>query len=244
MIKPIHAIIIGDEILSGKRKDKHLGYLSEKLTSNGLSLLKAEFVADDLNIIADTIKSKLNCIVFCFGGIGATPDDCTRQAAANAHKRKMVRNQDALKLIVNQFGKDAYPKRVLMSDLPENVNLIPNSINNIPGFFLNEHYFMPGFPEMSWPMIDWILTSRYAEELNSQILDISVWINDVPESKLIDLMNDVVRTNPEIKIYSLPKLGSRIKVELGVRGNISNTKSAIEQIKKGLTALNYEWYEK
>ena len=166
MIKPIHAIIIGDEILSGKRKDKHLVHLSEKLTSLGLALSKADFVQDDSDVIAETIKSKSDYIIFSFGGIGATPDDCTRQAAAKAHNKQIVRNPEALKLIVDKFGDEAFPKRVMMSDIPAGAELIPNSINNIPGFFIGEHYFMPGFPEMSWPMIDWILTSRYEEAVS------------------------------------------------------------------------------
>lgn len=243
MIKPIHAIIIGDEILSGKRNDKHLNHLSKVLTSNGLSLIKADFIPDDLKVIADTIKSKLQCIVFCFGGIGATPDDCTRQAAAKAHNKKIIRNSEALKLIVDKFGDNAFPKRVMMSDLPEGAHLLPNSINNIPGFFINEHFFMPGFPEMSWPMVDWILRTHYSDQLNNKNLDSSVWIDDVPESMLIDLMNDVTKNNPNIKIYSLPKLGPKIKVELGVKGNILDVKKAMEEIKKGLSTLSHKWYE-
>ena len=84
---------------------------------------------------------------FCIGGIGATPDDCTRQAAAKAHQRKLAQHPEALQLIIDQFGVDAYPKRVLMSEIPVGANIIPNEINNIPGFSVGEHYFMPGFPK-------------------------------------------------------------------------------------------------
>ena len=245
MIKPIHTIIIGDEILSGKRQDKHLAYLSKKLTSHGLSLAKADYVPDDENAISTIIKSKLDYIVFSFGGIGATPDDCTRQAAAKAYDLKLLRHKIALKLILDKFGDDAYPKRVMMADLPAEANLIPNSINNIPGFFIKEHFFMPGFPEMSWPMVDWILASHYKENLNNKKkLDSSVWINDVPESLLIDLMNNISHENPKIKIYSLPKIGPKIKVELGVNGDFLGVKKAIKEIKKELTTMNYDWYEK
>jgi molybdopterin-biosynthesis enzyme MoeA-like protein len=70
-----------------------------------------------------------------------------------------------------------------------------------------------------------------------------VWIDDVPESMLIDLMNEVTKNNPNIKIYSLPKLGPKIKVELGVKGNIMDVKKAMEEIKKGLSTLSHKWYE-
>jgi len=107
MKKKIHGIIVGDEILSGKRQDKHLHYLAKTLNSKGLSLNKVDYVSDDLRDISETIQKKLNCIVFCFGGIGATPDDCTRQAAAKAHQRKLAQHPEALQLIIDQFGVDA-----------------------------------------------------------------------------------------------------------------------------------------
>jgi len=241
MEKKIHAIIIGDEILSGKRQDKHLNYLATTLSGKGLSLNKVDYVPDDLDQISETIQNKLDCIVFCFGGIGATPDDCTRQAAAKAHQRKLTRHPDALRLIVERFGSDAYPKRVLMSEIPVGADIIPNKINDIPGFSVGEHYFMPGFPEMSWPMVQWVLKEYYADKVNAKHLDLSIWIDDVPESKLIDLMNEIKNDNPRIKIYSLPKLKPKMTIELGVRGDESSAYKAMEQIKQGLILLNYEW---
>ena len=114
-MKLIHAIIIGDEILSGKREDKHLKHLTQKLRKNGFTLNKADFVPDDLDTIISVIHSKLNHIVFCFGGIGATPDDCTRDAAAKAHNLAIERHPEATECIEKQFGKDAYPKRILFA---------------------------------------------------------------------------------------------------------------------------------
>jgi|TARA_B110000305_G_scaffold31411_2_gene30174 molybdopterin-biosynthesis enzyme MoeA-like protein len=241
MKKKIHGIIVGDEILSGKRQDKHLHYLAKTLNSKGLSLNKVDYVSDDLRDISETIQKKLNCIVFCFGGIGATPDDCTRQAAAKAHQRKLAQHPEALQLIIDQFGVDAYPKRVLMSEIPVGANIIPNEINNIPGFSVGEHYFMPGFPEMSWPMVQWVLEKYYSNITKDQLIDLSIWIDDVPESKLINLMNNVKNDNPEVKIYSLPKLKPKITIELGVKGDNDHVYSAMEQIKQGLVDLNYQW---
>ena len=103
-MKLIHAIIIGDEILSGKREDKHLKHVTQKLRENGFTLNKADFIPDDLDTIVSVINSKLNQIVFCFGGIGATPDDCTREAAASAHKLKIERHPEAAKCIEKKFG--------------------------------------------------------------------------------------------------------------------------------------------
>jgi molybdopterin-biosynthesis enzyme MoeA-like protein len=241
-MKLIHTIIIGDEILSGKREDRHLRYLTQKLRKNGFSLNKADFIPDDLDTIVSTIHSKLNHIVFCFGGIGATPDDCTRDAAAKAHNLRTKRHPEATKLIEKHFGKDAYPKRILMADLPYQANLIPNSINNIPGFSIDDHHFMPGFPEMAWPMLDWLLETYYRNnQLKIDIKDSSVWIDNVSESCLIDLMNKIILNNKDIKLYSLPKMDPIKTLELGVRGSSKNVDKAIEEIKENLSNLKINW---
>jgi molybdopterin-biosynthesis enzyme MoeA-like protein len=241
-MKLIHAVIIGDEILSGKREDKHLRHLTKKLRKNGFTLNKADFVPDDLDTIVSVIQSKLNDIVFCFGGIGATPDDCTRDAAARAHKLKVKRHPEASKCIKKQFGKDAYPKRILMADLPYQANLIPNSINNIPGFSINDHHFMPGFPEMSWPMLDWLLEKYYqGNQFKIDTKDSSVWIDDVSESQLIDLMNQIILNNKDIKLYSLPKMDPKKTLELGIKGPSKNVGKAIKEIKYNLSKLNINW---
>ena len=241
-MKLIHAVIIGDEILSGKREDKHLRHLTQKLRKNGFTLNKADFVPDDLDTIVSVIQSKLNDIVFCFGGIGATPDDYTRDAAARAHKLKVKRHPEASKCIKKQFGKDAYPKRILMADLPYQANLIPNSINNIPGFSINDHHFMPGFPEMSWPMLDWLLEKYYqGNQFKIDTKDSSVWIDDVSESQLIDLMNQIILNNKDIKLYSLPKMDPKKTLELGIKGPSKNVGKAIKEIKYNLSKLNINW---
>ena len=126
------ALIIGDEILSGKRQDKHFEYLKKTLKKYGLSLSWVKYIQDDSKEIIQSIKESIkpNTLVFSFGGIGATPDDFTRQAAAKAFDLQLTRNNEAVMLIEEQFGEGAYPKRVLMADIPQNALLIPNEINN------------------------------------------------------------------------------------------------------------------
>ena len=242
--KEIHAVIIGDEILSGKREDKHLKHLSKTLKNYGLWLSKVDYIPDDLEVIRKTIQEKIGYIVFCFGGIGATPDDCTRHAPALAHNKLIVQNTKAKLLIESQFGKDAYPKRILMADLPDNAELIPNVINNIPGFFVNHHHFMPGFPEMAWPMIDWVINNHYKILINlKDIKDQSIWLDDVSESMLIDTMNEIKNKNKEIKIYSLPKLRPNKTLELGIKGASKNVNKAMEDLKNQLEKLKFNWRE-
>ena len=242
--KEIHAVIIGDEILSGKREDKHLKHLSKTLKNYGLWLSKVDYIPDHPEVIRKTIQEKIGYIVFCFGGIGATPDDCTRHAAALAHNKPIVQNTKAKLLIESQFGKDAYPKRILMADLPDNAELIPNVINNIPGFLIDHHYFMPGFPEMAWPMIDWVINNHYKSLINlKDIKDQSIWLDDVSESMLIDTMNEIKNKNKEIKIYSLPKLRPNKTLELGIKGASINVNKAMEDLKNQLEKLKFNWRE-
>ena len=240
--KEIHALIIGDEILSGKRKDKHLTYLIETLKKHNLQISRADYISDDTKEIKKTLEQKKDVIVFCFGGIGATPDDCTRSAAAQAHQKLLSRHPEAKVLIEKQFGEDAYPKRILMADLPEESSLIPNSINNIPGFFINQHFFMPGFPEMAWPMIDWVIDNNLLKiEESKKYEDYSIWIDNVNESSLIDLMELTQSKFQRIKIYSLPKMHPKKMLELGVRGEEGYAKDALNFIKDNLEQMKISW---
>lgn len=239
-------LIIGDEILSGKRQDKHFEYLKKTLKKYGLSLSWVKYIQDDSKDIIQSIKQsiKSNTIVFSFGGIGATPDDFTRQAAADAFELHLTRNDEAVKLIEEQFGEGAYPKRVLMADIPEGALLIPNEINKIPGFKINGHHFLPGFPEMAWPMVEWILNTHYKQLLNqNDFAEASIWINDVSESKLIDLMNEIVKKYPEIKLFSLPKLKPVKTIELGVKGPSKFVFEAMLEIQVKIVNLGYEWHK-
>ena len=239
-------LIIGDEILSGKRQDKHFEYLKKTLKKYGLSLSWVKYIQDDSKDIIQSIRQsiKSNTIVFSFGGIGATPDDFTRQAAADAFELHLTRNDEAVKLIEEQFGEGAYPKRVLMADIPKGALLIPNEINKIPGFKINGHHFLPGFPEMAWPMVEWILNTHYKQLLNqNDFAEASVWINDVSESKLIDLMNEIVKKYPEIKLFSLPKLEPMKTIELGVKGPSKLVAEAMLEIQVKIVNLGYAWHK-
>ena len=240
------ALIIGDEILSGKRHDKHFEYLQKTLKKYELSLSWVKYIQDDSKDIIQSIKESIkpDTVVFSFGGIGATPDDFTRQAAAKALDLQLTRNNEAVTLIEEQFGEGAYPKRVLMADIPQDALLIPNEINKIPGFKINNHHFLPGFPEMAWPMVEWVLNTHYQELLNqNDFFEASIWINDVSESKLIDLMNEIVKKYPEIKLFSLPKLNPVKTIELGVKGPSKLVNEAILEIQVKIANLGYEWHK-
>ena len=212
-------LVVGDEILTGKREDRHCRHVIEILHSRGLQLAWARFVSDDRHRLVRELEQtgQYGIPVFCFGGIGATPDDQTRQAAAEAFDAPLARNPEALAMIEERFGKEAYPNRVLMADLPEHCELIPNAFNRIPGFSLYEHHFMPGFPEMAWPMLEWVLDHYYPGGHPLQ-QERSVRVINVRESDLLQLMEALAGRHPHAGLFSLPRLGEINAVEVGFRG--------------------------
>lgn len=243
--------IIGDEILSGKREDTHLSAAIALLKARGLSLNWAQYLTDDPAVLTAHFKCSFatNDIVFSFGGIGATPDDYTRQAAANALNVNLQTHTGAVAEIVAQFGESAYPKRVLMADFPAGAGLIPNPINRVAGFSaglnhaVHTHYFLPGFPAMAHPMMAWVLDTHYAHLFHQNpVIEQSIIVIDGIESQLIDLMNAVIRHHPNIKLFSLPKLRPNKQVELGVKGPLAEVESAMLEIKAGVSQIGFSWH--
>ena len=236
--------IIGDEILSGKRQDAHLSSAIAILKARGLSLTWAEYLMDDPNRITTSIKRSLqtNDVVFSFGGIGATPDDYTRQCAADALGVPIERHKGAVAEIEAQFGEGAYPKRVLMADFPVGSSIIPNPINRVAGFSIQHHYFLPGFPSMAHPMMEWVLDTHYPHLFHQEdMVDAAIVVIDGIESQLIDLMNEVLENHPLIKVFSLPKLKPKRQIELGAKGPAEAVANAMIDIKKGVTKAGFEW---
>tara|TARA_A100001011_G_scaffold329998_1_gene355605 strand:- start:1062 stop:1826 length:765 start_codon:yes stop_codon:yes gene_type:complete len=243
--KKFGALIIGDEILSGKRKDKHFEKIIALLGKRGLDLSWSMYLPDDPVLITTVLKSTISKgdVTFSFGGIGATPDDHTRQCAADAVGVPLVLHPDAKKEIEAVFGDDAYPKRILMGIFPKGASIIPNPYNRIPGFSIGNHHFLPGFPVMAWPMLEWLLDNRYRyQHFLSPTVSFSINVEDAGESQLIDLMRTFEERYASYKIFSLPtltKTGRRI--ELGIKGPHSDAQKAFNFLKEGVTELGFKW---
>jgi molybdopterin-biosynthesis enzyme MoeA-like protein len=238
--------IIGDEILSGKRQDGHLCKAIELLAARGLQLSWAQYLGDDPAQITNALKTSFakSDIVFSFGGIGATPDDYTRQCAADALNVPIERHAGAVAEIVAQFGEGAYPKRVFMADFPQGAALIPNPVNRVAGFAIKNHYFLPGFPQMAHPMMEWVLDTHYAHLFHqTQYLEQSIIVMEGIESQLIDLMNETLQKYPEIKVFSLPKLKPNRQIELGAKGEPEQVKLAMQDLKAGVSSIGFVWQD-
>ena len=159
----IGVLVIGDEILSGKREDRHFAHVVATLAERGLAPAWARYEGDDRETLTRALRDTLarGDIVFSFGGVGATPDDHTRQAAAAALGVPLARHPEAVASLEAQFGEAAYPHRVLMAEFPQGATIIPNPVNRVASFSVGDHHFFPGFPQMAWPMLDWVLATRY-----------------------------------------------------------------------------------
>ena len=162
-MKDFGAYVIGDEILVGKRQDKHLTFLIGALAKRGLRLAWCEYLGDDPQRLTAALRRSLASrgILVSFGGIGATPDDHTRKCAAAALDVPLALHPEAEREIRGRFGAETTPQRLEMGIFPLGAEIIPNPINRIPGFSLREHHFLPGFPQMAWPMAEWVLDTKY-----------------------------------------------------------------------------------
>lgn len=260
-------IVIGDEILSGRRQDKHLSTLIELLNERGLSLSWAKYVADDPEQITATFKDSFASgdVVFSTGGIGATPDDHTRQCAALALGSKIELHPTAKELITGRIRSTAEgdpvkadlntpenQHRFKMGEFPIGSDIIPNPYNQIPGFSIREHYFVPGFPVMAAPMMAWCLDNYYQNLFHRENWAEQSFI--VPkgiESVLTPLMERIEASFPGVKVFSLPSVGDPSKggvyadrhIELGIKGNASLLESAWIALRTGTEALGYEIHD-
>lgn len=240
----IGAVIIGDEILSGKRQDKHFQQLQIMLAKRGLELSWTIIVGDDPEQLERALRYSMSSedLVFSFGGIGATPDDRTRQTVAKIADVPLIPHPDAIAEIEARFGDAAYPNRILMGYLPEGSRIIPNTINRIPGFSYANHHFTPGFPEMAWPMVEWVLDNLYAHLKNQRpAAEQTIFVLRGRESDLLPVMNQIVNDYPQLKLSSLPHLGDPPHIEFSLRGDADQVEQAMQLIKLAIEQAGFVW---
>jgi molybdopterin-biosynthesis enzyme MoeA-like protein len=232
------AYIVGDEILVGKREDKHLAFVIGALATRGLRLAWAQYLGDDRERLTAALRRSFAAgdAVFSFGGIGATPDDHTRQCAAAAAGVALKLHPQAEKEIRGRFGAETTPQRLMMGEFPDGAEVIPNPVNRIPGFSVREHHFVPGFPQMARPMVEWVLDTRYRQLFDrDRWAEASILVYEAGESQLIPAMESVGAAFPGVKVFSLPSMGddgSRRHVELGVRGEPGEVEPAMEAFRR------------
>jgi len=249
-------IIVGDEILSGKRQDQHLAKTIALLGARGMSLRWARYVGDERERIAAELRAAFASgdAVFSCGGIGATPDDHTRQAAAAALDVPLELHPQARDLIIERMRDVAAEQgtvfelerpdnlhRLNMGVFPQGATIIPNPFNKIAGFRCASPqgrgavHFLPGFPVMAWPMMEWVLDTEYADRHGEAVMqERSVIVYGAAEAALTPLMESIEARFESLKVFSLPSVDHPQHgrhIELGVKGR------AGPQLAEGFEAL-------
>jgi len=244
-MKAIGIIIIGDEILSGKRQDKHLSKSIATLKARGLELAYARYIGDEPERIVATLKETMatDHLIFSFGGIGATPDDYTRQCAAAALGVALQAHPDAVASMMAKANFEMTPNRRKMAEFPVGSTIIPNPYNQIAAFSCGDHHFLPGFPEMAWPMMEWVLETKYPHLFNQVAFSEEIIvIHEAGESNLIDAMDRIVAGFPNIKLSSLPQhLGGGRIIEFSIRGDPDQVPIAMQQMKNEVSNLGFRF---
>lgn len=214
----------------------------------------AHYLGDDGPSITAQLRTVFasDDLVFSFGGIGATPDDHTREAAANALGQDLVLHPRAAELITRRAQQTAiergqgfdphgedHRRRLEMGRFPAEARLIANPYNGIPGFACRNVYFLPGFPVMAWPMLEAVLDGEYAHLHGRADCERAVIVLDSMESTLTPLMQELERRYA-VKVFSLPSVDHPQygrHIELGVKGAAADTAAAFAWMLERLPTL-------
>lgn len=242
----IGIIVIGSELLSGKRRDGHLEFVIKALAARGMELDWANYLGDDPQRLRAQLSHAMSSgdVVFSFGGIGATPDDHTRQCAADAADLALLKHPEAAAIIEQRFGAEAYPRRIHMAYLPAECSLIPNPVNQIAGFSVADVHFVPGFPQMAWPMLEWVLDTRYAHLHSAAVVELLLTLPGVSEGQLMEIMQRFVIEHPNVRLSCLPHMdGDYRETELGVRAFASAAQLAQLWLRSALNEAGFAFNE-
>ncbi len=198
-----YSVIIGTELLNGRREDSHFDFINRTLIKRGWEHKANFMIKDDVDLLKNVYKlvqEDHDSVMFSFGGIGSTPDDFTREVAALSFTNEsLVRHKEAERIILEKLEDRAYPHPIKMADLPVGAELIDNPINKMPGFQLgNRFFFVPGFPQMAHPMIDEVLDHLYPQNVQKYSCNFLVYGS---EAVLIDIME---RLPKDLELSCLP----------------------------------------
>jgi molybdenum cofactor synthesis domain-containing protein len=198
-------ITIGDEILAGDVLNTNATWLAKKLNSMGVKVEKITVIGDDAEKIAQVVKSSKAEWIIVTGGLGPTHDDVTREGIARALGRKLLRNEQAAKMIQQ---KDSNPLQLVMADLPEGATPIENPTGMAPGFIVENIIALPGVPRELEAMFQAIEFKFKASRLFIE------WIETKKrEVEIVEVLNEAVKLFPEVKIGSYPSK-EMVKIKL------------------------------
>lgn len=210
-------LVIGDEILSGRTKDKNIGTIAEFCSGMGIDLMEARIVSDVTEDIVDAVNALRSryTYVFTTGGIGPTHDDITADAVAKAFGVALPVNPEARQILEERFGTiDISPERLRMARVPEGGTLIQNSVSGAPGFIMGNVHVMAGVPKIMEAMLDYLSSQlKSGKKMLSWSIDCGVG-----ESTISAALGAVQDKYPDVKIGSYPQMGRQpVYAQLVVR---------------------------
>lgn len=227
------ALIIGNEILTGKIQEKNLQYLGKELFSMGIELRRAIICPDEI----DTIVSDLNSLrsshdlVFTSGGVGPTHDDLTMQAIAQAFGRQLVRSKQIEELIRSYYQTRLTDSHLRMANIPEGARLVSNQEMRLPTVAIENVYIFPGIPELfklKFAVLRDVLGG------NTQFITNAIYIRS-DEGEIAESISKIADRYPDVTIGSYPEWSNpkyRVKVTFD-----SGDQSAIDKASRDLLSL-------
>ncbi len=198
-------LVIGDEILSGRTKDKNIGYIAEYLTAVGIDLAEVRVVADDETAIVDALNALRHryTYVFTTGGIGPTHDDITADCVAKAFGVSIDVDPRALAILeerVKATGSQMNEARMRMTRIPKGADLVVNKVSGAPGIWIGNVIVMAGVPSIMQAMLD-----EVAPKLKTGVRMLSQTVlANAREGDIGSQLGEIAKANPDVAIGSYP----------------------------------------
>ena len=233
-------LVIGDEILSGRTKDRNLGYIAEYLARIGVDVREARVVPDiDDEIVAavNALRARYDYVVTT-GGIGPTHDDITADAVARAFGVSIREDPRVIALMMERYlPADLTPARRRMARIPAGAELIDNPISKAPGFRIGNVFVLAGVPSVMQAMLDFAVRSMKA---GAVMLVETVEAGPVPEGRYGDPLSAIAVENPTVSIGSYPSFkDGRFNNQIVVRGKddqaVAAARRAVEEMLAALS---------
>ncbi|OCW58926.1 competence/damage-inducible protein A [Hoeflea olei] len=225
------ALAIGDELLSGRTKDKNIGHLAEMLTAAGITLEEVRIVPDEQQRIVEALNAlrRRYDYVFTSGGIGPTHDDITADAVAAAFGVPCDYDSEALTLLARHYAErnlEFTPARRRMARMPVGSRHIDNPVSRAPGFIIGNVHVMAGVPSVFQAMLDNVLpTLRTGARLLSDKVPCPFGEGDIG-----DPLTVIAKANPDVNIGSYPRFsGEGFSTEIVIRGRDGDAVAAAKQ---------------
>jgi molybdopterin-biosynthesis enzyme MoeA-like protein len=234
-------IIVGSEILDGRIQDKHFENTRRLLKERNHPLRYAMVLADEPGLILAQLTWAMAEPepFFCCGGIGSTPDDYTRQCAGQAAGLPLEHHPEGVRLLEKRLGTNLNEARLNLVLFPKGAALIPNPVNQIPGFSLGDGHFLPGFPSMAEPMTAWVLDTYYEP---GEVTIHRAFVVPAREADLTPLMEEFVRAHPSLSFSSLPRyVPGGTEVKLGISGTPQDVEKGSRDLLEMLRAHDFAW---